>query len=97
MTAIDYLHVRGFSARKVGMRVRVSPASRLTDDIRRYVKSHRLELLAELVADDGRERRVFWHIICGGESLCVMIGEPMTYAEALETARSHWPDADVCP
>lgn len=95
MAAIDYLTQRGFAARKVGMRVRVSPASKLTDDVRKYVKTHRLELLAELAADDGQERRCHWRITRDGSPLCVMIGEPMTRAEALDEARWRWPDVEV--
>lgn len=95
--AIDFLTARGFSARVSGKRLVVSPASRLTDDVRKYVKAHRLELLAELAANDGLERRSHWQITLGGKPLCTMIGEPMTHAEALEAARWRWPDAEVSP
>lgn len=95
MAAIDYLKQRGFSAEKVGMRIRVSPASRLTEDVRRYIKKHRLVLLAELAANDGLERRCYWIVTLGDKALCTMIGEPVTHAEALAAARWHWPDADV--
>ena len=27
---------------------------------------------------------------------CMLIGEPMTYPEALEAARWRWPDVEVC-
>ncbi|EMH0374025.1 hypothetical protein RO273_005744 [Pseudomonas aeruginosa] len=95
--AIDFLTARGFSARVSGKRLVVSPASRLTDDVRKYVKAHRLELLAELAANDGQERRCHWQITRGGKPLCTMIGEPMTHAEALEAARWRWPSAEVSP
>ncbi|XEG72294.1 hypothetical protein QA447_30520 [Pseudomonas sp. abacavir_1] len=95
--AIDFLTARGFSARVSGKRLVVSPASRLTDDVRKYVKAHRLELLAELAANDGQERRCHWQITQGGKPLCTMIGEPMTHAEALEAARWRWPGAEVSP
>lgn len=95
MAAIDYLTAHGFSARVSGKRLVVSPASRLTDDVRKYIKAHRLELIAELAANDGQERRSNWQVTRAGKALCTMIGEPMTYAEALESARWHWPDAEV--
>lgn len=96
MAAIDYLTARGFSARVSGKRLVVSPASRLTDDIRKYIKAHRLELIAELAANDGQERRSHWRITRDGKPLCMMIGEePMTYGEALEAARWRWPDVEV--
>jgi hypothetical protein len=48
MAVLDYLTERGFVARKVGMHIRVSPASRLTPDVRQYIESHRNELLSDL-------------------------------------------------
>lgn len=41
-------------------------------------------------------RRNAWRIILGGCPVCVMVGEPMTEAEALEAARWRWPDAELC-
>lgn len=52
MGAIDYLNAHGFSARLTGDRLVVSPASRLTQDVRQYIKTHRLELIADLAALD---------------------------------------------
>lgn len=93
--AIDFLHDHGLSAKVNGKRLVVSPASRLTPDVRQYIKAHRLELLAELAANDGQERRSHWQITLGGKPLCIMIGEPMTEAEALEAANWRWPGAEV--
>lgn len=93
--AIDYLREHGFTAKVSGKRLVVSPASRLTPDVRKYIKAHRLELLAELAANDGQERRSHWRITRNGRPICMMIGEPMTYSEALEAARWRWPDAEV--
>ena len=93
--AIDFLREHGVSAKIAGNRLVVSPASRLTPNVRKYIKVHRLELLAELAANDGLERRSHWHIPRNGESLCTMIGEPMTHAEALEAARWRWPDSYI--
>lgn len=42
-------------------------------------------------------RRNAWRITLGGRPICVMVGEPMTEAEALEAARGRWPDSEVCP
>ena len=95
--AIDYLREHGLTAQMKGQRVVISPASRLTNDIRQYVKAHRLELLAELAANDGLERRSHWQITLGGKPICTMVGEPMTFSEALEAARYRWPDAEVTP
>lgn len=93
--AIDFLRKRGLMAQAKGKRIVVSPASKLSPDVRLYVKAHRLELLAELAANDGLERRSHWQITLGGKTICTMVGEPMTHAEALEAARWRWPDADI--
>lgn len=93
--AIDFLHDHGLSAKVNGKRLVVSPASRLTPDVRLYIKAHRLELLAELAANDGQERRCHWQVTLDGKPLCIMIGEPMTEAEALEAATWRWPGAEV--
>ncbi|WP_085717650.1 hypothetical protein [Pseudomonas sp. B28(2017)] len=95
MKVIDYLLDRGFSAKVVGNRLSVSPSSRLTQELRRYIKLHRLELMAEVAANDGEARRSHWAVFVAGYNPYTMIGEPMTHTEALVEARSRWPDAKV--
>ncbi|MNU77927.1 hypothetical protein D3C71_675110 [compost metagenome] len=95
MKVIDYLLDRGFSAKVVGNRLSVSPSSRLTQEVRRYIKLHRLELMVEVAANDGDARRSHWTVFAAGYSPFTMIGEPMTHAEALVEARTRWPNAKV--
>ncbi|HCJ29540.1 MAG TPA: hypothetical protein DHV63_09645 [Pseudomonas sp.] len=95
MAAIDYLRDRGFAARLNGKRIRVSPASKLTEDVRRYIRAHRLELIAELASNDGIERRCHWTVEVPGHKPFRMISEPVTHAEALAGARLIWPNAEV--
>jgi hypothetical protein len=95
MRVIGYLHDRGFSAEVVGNRLSVSPSSRLTQEERRYIKLHRLELMVEVVANDGEARRSHWTVSVTGYGPFTMIGEPMTYTEALVEARTRWPGAQV--
>lgn len=95
--AIDFLHRHGIFAKAKGERIVVSPASQLTDDVRQFVRTYRLELLAELAANDHAPRLIAWRITRNGKTICMMIGEPITYDEALENARWHWPDVDVTP
>lgn len=95
MAALAYLLNLGFAAKLSGKRVRVSPASKLNDQVRAYIKNHRLELIAELASNDGIERRCHWQVILDGKPLCTMIGEPMTQAEALEAVRWRWPNAEI--
>ncbi len=93
--ATDYLRAHGLTAKVTGKRLVVSPASKLTPDVRKYIKAHRLELLAELAANDGQERRSHWRITQDGKPLCIMICDPLTHTEAVSAARWRWPDADV--
>lgn len=95
--AIDFLRERGLTAKAQGKRIIVSPASKLTDDVRKYIKAHRLELLAELAANDGIERRAHWRVCLPDCRPFVMVGEPCTHAEALAHAQGIWPDAEVGP
>lgn len=95
MAAIDYLRDHGFSAKVKGNRLIVSPSSKLTPDIRQYIKLHRLELLAEVAANDGESRRGHWTIIVDGHPPFTMICEPVTNTEALRKAKKRWPDATV--
>lgn len=94
MGAIDYLREHGFDAKVKGNRLVVSPSSKLTQDVRQFIKLHRLELIAEVSANDGATRRSNWQINLEGK-LITMIGAPMTYGEALAAARWRWPDADI--
>lgn len=95
MNAVAYLKRHGLAVRLSGKRVRVSPASRLTDDMRRYIKAHRLELIAELASGDGLARRCHWRVSVPGYKPFTMIGPPMTHAEALAVTRARWEGAAV--
>lgn len=48
MTALDYLRRAGLTVESVTDRLRVSPAKRITPEIRQYIITHRAALLAEL-------------------------------------------------
>lgn len=50
MAALDYLRQAGLVVELEGKRLRVSPASRITDENRQYLNDYRAELLAELEA-----------------------------------------------
>jgi len=95
MGAIDYLREQGFSVRLSGQRIVVSPASALTPDHRKYIKLHRIELLAEVAANDGETRRAAWDVFIPGYGIRRAIGQPCTRAEALAATRLIWPDADI--
>ncbi|WP_394543466.1 hypothetical protein [Azorhizophilus paspali] len=50
MAALDYLRRAGLAIELEGERLRVTPADRLTDAYRQYLRDHKAELLAELIA-----------------------------------------------
>jgi hypothetical protein len=95
MKVLDYLRGRGFGAKVVGTLLIVWPPSRLTQEERRYIKLHRLELMVEVAANDGEARRSHWTVSVTGYGSFTMIGEPMTRTEDLVEARMLWPDAKV--
>ncbi|KPB72508.1 hypothetical protein ACKUFS_20880 [Pseudomonas cannabina] len=95
MAALDYLIERGISAKRVGMRVRISPRAKVTEEVSRYVKQNRLRLLAELTADDGVERRCAWIVVVPGHQPFTMIDEPITRDEALADVHGRWPNAEL--
>lgn len=97
MNAIDYLKQHGLAAKLRGKRVHISPANRVTDDLRRYIKAHRLELIAELESGDGQARRCDWRVRVAGYPPFTMITEPCSHTEAIEAARQRWPNAEVQP
>lgn len=97
MAAIDYLKRHGFSAKVSGDRLVVSPASKLTSSDRQYIKRHRLELIAEVAANDGESRHSHWTVTVPGWRSFTMICAPITHAEALADVRGRWPDAEVVP
>lgn len=92
--AVDYLRVNGFFAEKRKDRVIVSPASKLTPEIRAFIKANRPSLLAELAANDGQERRGNWRVVVDGKRM-TMVGEPCTYDEALAAAQWRWSSAGI--
>lgn len=94
-TAIDYLNERGLSARVAGDRLIVSPAKRITPEVRKYIKANRLELIAEVAANDGLARSRHWIVLLPDQTPFTMIGPPVTRAEALRHAQGIWPDATV--
>jgi hypothetical protein len=95
MATLDYLSARGLSVKIVGARVFVFPKQLITDQDRKFIKLHRLSLLAESSAQDGIERRMYWQVCLNGKLISVISGGPMTKDEALKSANFRWPDAEI--
>lgn len=95
MGCITFLKTQGLLVKARGQRVVVSPRAKITEEVRRYVKTNRLNILAELEACDGKERRTSWKVKVPDYRPFSMIGQPMTYEEATQVAVSKWPDAQI--
>ncbi len=110
MAALDYLRRAGLAVEANGDRLRLRPADRITDAVRQFVRDHRAELLAELSAANDAQtapeplqapeatsepKRAAWRITRAGQPIGYIVGQPMTYSEALAEARWRWPDADL--
>ncbi|MFD2407743.1 hypothetical protein ACFSVK_21650 [Azorhizophilus paspali] len=50
MAALDYLRRAGLSVEANGDKLRLRPVERITDAVRQFVRDHKAELLAELIA-----------------------------------------------
>ncbi|MUT71508.1 hypothetical protein [Stutzerimonas frequens] len=41
------------------------------------------------------DRRAAWRITLDGKTICRMVGDPITYSDALAAARCRWPEANI--
>lgn len=44
---------------------------------------------------DASDRRSAWRITMNGRTICSMVGNPITYSDALAAARWRWPEANI--
>lgn len=75
----------------------VSPRSLVTDALQKYIRALRLELLAELAANDGIARKTHWQVTLPGCRPFTMVGEPCTHEDAQSVIHSIWQEAEVTP
>lgn len=66
-------------------------------DMCRPPAHHLVHASALSVMSPAEVRRNAWRIVLGSRLVGVMVGEPMTEAEAFEAARRRWLDAELCP
>jgi hypothetical protein len=99
MTTAELLNmarVEGLTLTLVGPRLTWRANHQPPERLLVELKSHKLEIIDALkAASEHQQRHSAWCISHDSKPLCMMIGEPMTYAEALEIARWRWPDAGV--
>ena len=94
MAALDYLESQGLNAVAKGGRLEVWPASRLTDELRTWIRDHRDALIRDASNQGGGVQRV-WHVQTQGRTFPMLRPGGMTRAHAEESARAKWPDAVV--
>ncbi|MEA3250555.1 MAG: hypothetical protein U9Q35_03090 [Pseudomonadota bacterium] len=94
MAAIDYLHNHGLQVEPLpGDQLSVWPADLITPEVRLWIRDHKHDLLSELVpAND--DRRMTWRVVRNGQGI-TMLGRPMSYEQALESAKARWPNDSI--
>ncbi|WP_150753488.1 hypothetical protein [Pseudomonas fluorescens] len=65
--------------------------------MQKYIRAHRLELLAELAANHGIARKTHWQVTLLGCRSFTIVGEPCTHEEAQSVIHSIWLEAEVMP
>lgn len=50
MAALDYLRRAGLAVEVIGDKLRLCPVERITDTVRQFVRDHKAEIQAELIA-----------------------------------------------
>lgn len=95
MAAIDYLRDHGLDAYIRDDRVMVTPASRLTDDLRGWIRAHKRDLVAELAANDCPARQ-WWPLrLPDGSRPRLVNPGGCTREQALDAATFRWPGATI--
>lgn len=91
MTAIDYLKRHGLAARaEPPDRLLVSPADRITDPIRAWIREHKRELLTELGASQPAAMPAtphVWSATVDGKRVWIIDSDHTDYTEQLRRLR----------
>lgn len=93
MAALDYLTRAGLTAEAVAGKLRVSPAERITPEIRLYITNHKGALLAELEAANDTAPTIWLHLLALADSSVVQVTCEQTTAQAEQDARRRYGDA----
>lgn len=87
MGLLANIRAAGFTVKSHPAGLEISPASKLTEQQRNFIKTHRDELIAELRIEQTRARFSHWLIICKGMKREVTIIPPHTLDEMLYVYR----------
>src|SRR5690554_3848207 len=95
MSAIDFLRNHELNAEPLpGERLYIWPSENITPELRTWIKGHKAALLREL-APANDDRRMAWRILCDGKPLATLVGRLYSREEAIEAARSRWPNWNI--
>lgn len=81
MGALANIREAGFNIKINPAGLEISPASRLTQQQRDFLKNHRAEIIAELNAEQVRQRFLHWRIVSRGKAQVLTITPPHTLDE----------------
>ncbi|MEI8570804.1 hypothetical protein U737_17975 [Methylomonas sp. LW13] len=88
MSALTKIRKAGFVVNLSEGGVEIRPSSRLTEQQRNFIKTHREEILAELIVDQAKMRFSHWRIVSQGRKREITIIPPQTMDEMQHVYRS---------
>ena len=94
MGTLNYLTQQGLNAVVRESRLEVWPASRLTDELRTWIRQNR-DVLIQEASNQGGDVQSVWYVAVHGKVFPMIRPGGMTRAQAEESARARWPDATV--
>ena len=97
---VDYLRRAGLAVELEGERLRVTPADRLTEDLRQFVRDYRAELLAELsTVNDAQSASEPQHFVRTAATATPewLAARDQYYGHAFACILCHPPTGRYCP
>lgn len=81
MGLLANIRASGFTVKSHPSGLEISPASKLTEQQRNFIKTHREEIIAELKIEQAKMRFSHWRIVCKGKKQVISIIPPHTIDE----------------
>lgn len=88
MGLLTNIRTAGFTVKSHSYGLEISPASKLTEQQRNFIKTHKDELIAELGIEQARARFSGWRIVYKGKTREINIMPPHTMDEMQHVYRS---------
>lgn len=81
MSALSKMRQAGFIVALNDIGVEIRPASKLSEQQRHYIKTHRTQIVSELLFEQRRQRFSHWRIVCRGKKQELTFSPPHTLDE----------------